>query len=478
MKIINRIGQGVLMVDDEENFLLTAGVLLKSAGIEQVWTISDSRQVMTFLEKRAPAVIVLDLTMPHITGRELLTELTREYPGIPVIILTAHDDLTMAVECMKEGARDYLVKPVEESRFISSISGALEVVQLKEEMHSLKESFLHGASGDDNAFDAIITDSSLMRSIFTYVRAIAPSEHPVLICGETGVGKELIAKAVHELSGRSGDFVAVNVAGLDDTVFSDTLFGHEKGAFTGAERARDGLVRKAREGTLFLDEIGDLAESIQIKLLRLLQERQYYPMGSDLSRPSRARIVVATNRDIHDLVRKGRFRKDLYYRLRAHEVRIPPLRDRLEDLLPLVDFFLEKAAGDLGKKVPAYPGELIVLLRNYHFPGNIRELEGMLNDALARHGSGVLTLESFRKAINEERLGPMGHEPSEPDQADIPSKDRFSYRGPFPTIREVEEYLLDEAMTRAEDNQTIAADLLGITRQTLNKRLTRSRRKS
>ncbi len=466
------------MVDDEENFLLTASVALKSSGIDPIWTISDSRQVLSFIEENPPGVAVLDLAMPHITGRELLSMIIEAHPDIPVIVLTAHDDLSMAVQCMKEGARDYLVKPVEESRLIASIKSALQLVQLRDEMHSLKKHFLDHTPVDDKAFDPIITASDRIRSLFTYIKAVAPSEHPVLITGETGTGKELFARAVHGLSGREGEYVAVNVAGLDDNHFTDTLFGHERGAYTGAEKARVGLVSKAGEGTLFLDEIGDLAESSQVKLLRLLQEKQFYPLGSDVLKPSRARVVVATNRDIHELVGRGAFRKDLYYRLRTHEISIPPLRERPEDLPVLLAHFLEKAAASLGQKAPTHPGELLTLLRNHYFPGNIRELEAMVNDAVAMHESGVLSMESFKAAISRERGVPIKIDLQETAEAEsgVTREERFSFRGAFPTIREVEDYLIKEAMERSAGNQTIAADLLGITRQTLNKRLTRARK--
>ena len=464
------------MVDDEENFLLTASVALKGAGIDPVWTISDSRRVMPFLKENTPGAVVLDLSMPNLTGRELLPMITEAHPGIPIIMLTAHDDLTMVVQCMQEGARDYLVKPVEESRLISSIKSAIELIQLQQEMHSLKTHFLDSIPVDDRAFAPIITDSDRIRSLFKYIKAVAPSGHPVLITGETGTGKELFARAVHDMSGRGGEYVAVNVAGLDDNHFTDTLFGHEKGAYTGADKARDGLVSKASGGTLFLDEIGDLAESSQVKLLRLLQEKQYYPLGSDILKPSRARVIVATNRDIHDLVRKGAFRKDLYYRLRTHEVYIPPLKERPEDLSVLVGHFLENAAASLGRKVPSHPGELLTLLRNYHFPGNVRELEGMIHDAVARHESGVLSMESFKQAIQFERGITENEVPLKSEQYETLREERFSYSGSFPTIKEVEEYLIKDAMERSAGNQTIAADLLGITRQTLNKRLTRARK--
>ena len=241
-----------------------------------------------------------------------------------------------------------------------------------------------------------------MRAIFQYIEAIAGTKEPVLVTGETGVGKELIAKAIHELSARRGPFVATNVSGLDDHMFSDTLFGHKRGAYTGAEQARDGLILQSSEGTLFLDEIGDMSEASQVKLLRLLQEKEFYPLGFDIPKKANTRIVVATNRDLQRLIAEGRFRNDLYFRLRTTPDYGPPLRDRREDIPLLLDYFLEGASKQLRKKQPAYPRELVTLLANYSFPGNVRELHSMVFDAVTRHQPGILSLESFREKIGEE----------------------------------------------------------------------------
>lgn len=215
-----------------------------------------------------------------------------------------------------------------------------------------------------------------MRRIFRYMEAVAASDQPVLVTGETGVGKEMVVRALHDASHRKGQFIAVNVAGLDDQAFSDTLFGHTRGAFTGADQAREGLVAKAAGGTLFLDEIGDLQLPSQIKLLRLLQEREYYPLGSDNGKKSDARIVVATNRDLKQMMEGNSFRSDLYYRLKTHRIQVPPLRDRLEDMPLLVNHFLDEAAAAIGKSRPVTPVELNGYLAAYSFPGNIRELKG------------------------------------------------------------------------------------------------------
>jgi DNA-binding NtrC family response regulator len=301
-----------------------------------------------------------------------------------------------------------------------------------------------------------------MFSIFRYLEAVAGTGQPVMIMGETGVGKELMARAVHVLSGRSGEFVTVNVAGLDDNLFADALFGHAKGAYTGADRARPGLIAKAARGTLFLDEIGDLSPASQVKLLRLLQEREYFRLGEDTVRLSDARIVVATNCDLMKRQESGDFRKDLYFRLRAHHVLVPPLRARLDDLPLLVDHFLSEAAGELQKRKPTLPSEAYSVLGAYHFPGNIRELRALVFDAVTRHTTGVLSLDAFREVL--------GHDRESPDAPPVP-RGAVRFGEALPSLKEMRVLLIEEAIRRAQGNQSVAAQLLGITRQGLNKYL-------
>jgi DNA-binding NtrC family response regulator len=460
----------VLLVDDEPAMLAGGRATLRSAGVEKVLTCDDSREVPTLLTEEEIAVVVLDLNMPHLPGEELLPLIRQEYPFVAVIILTGTDELATAVRCMKSGAFDYLVKPVEGSRLAGSVRSALEIASLRREVSSLRQSLLASEVRNEEAFAPIRTRSEKMLAIFRYVEAVAPSGQPILICGETGVGKELVARAVHAASGVAGEFVDINVAGLDDTMFSDTLFGHRKGAFTGAEREREGLVARAAGGTLFLDEIGELSHSSQVKLLRLIQERTFYPLGADLPKKADARIVVATHRGAQALIEEGKFRKDLFYRLSTHQITIPPLRERMEDLPLLLEQFLVQSGSFLGRKVPAVPPELTVLLATYSFPGNVRELENMVFDAVAQHRGGVLSLESFRKAI--------GAAPVHSGEETPPGKRGEELRGlfpdPFPTLKEAEQFLIDEAMERAKGNQGVAARLLGISRQALNKRLIRA----
>jgi transcriptional regulator with PAS, ATPase and Fis domain len=314
-------------------------------------------------------------------------------------------------------------------------------------------------------FEHIITNDSEMLSIFHYILSIAKSPEPVLITGETGVGKELIAEAIHALSGLKGDLIPVNTAGLDDTMFSDTLFGHQKGAFTGADKARPGLIEKAKHGTLFLDEVGDLSLASQVKLLRLLQEGEYLPLGRDEVKHATVRIITVTNQDLWYLQKIGKFRKDLNFRLRTHHIHVPPLRERVDDLPILVDHFLEKAANALNKPTPAPSDEMVSLLRTYSFPGNIRELQAMIFDAVSRHTGDILSLSSIRRHILEGQRDMTAPDMSQEESTYL----RFPKK--LPTIKEATRLLVAEAMKRAGNNQSVAARMLGITQQALSKRL-------
>ena len=464
-------GKPVLLVDDEIQILISYSVMLKSAGIKEVVTLEDSRQVIPFLRDHGASAIILDLTMPFVSGQELLVTIKEEFPEVPVIVATATNDISVAIECMQKGAENYLVKPIEKNHFISSIKRVLEIRSLKDEVSSLKHSLLSDELNDPSSFEGIVTINKKMESIFKYIEAIAFSPFPVLISGETGTGKEMIARSIHLSNKESKNFVVVNVAGLDDNLFSDTLFGHKKGAFTGADTSREGLILQAEKGTLFLDEIGDLSMQSQVKLLRLIQEREYYQLGSDTPKKTTARVVVTANVDLKKSVKDGTFRKDLYFRLSAHQIRIPPLRERKEDIRPLTDFFIEEAALAMNKKVPTYPPELITLLSTYPFNGNVRELQAFIYDAVSRHESGVLSLQPFRDVIEE------GRENAEPEDLEngVKGDDIAGFLNQFPTLKTAEDYLIKRALDQARGNQGIAASILGISRQALNKRLVRKK---
>ena len=460
----------VMMVDDEAHAITSFEMTLRSANMNNFVRCHDSRDVMPLLSSQEIEVMLLDLRMPHISGEELLPMITADYPEIPVVVVTGSNDVDTAVKCMQHGAFDYILKPVEKSRLIGGVRRAVELRELQRENQLLKAHVLSDKLQKPEAFADIITVSTSMRSIFQYIEAVANSPRPVSITGETGVGKELVAKAVHTLSNREGDFVPVNVAGLDDHVFADTLFGHKKGAFTDAREARAGLIEQAAGGTLFLDEIGDLSTTSQVKLLRLLQEGEFFPLGSDVAKRSDARIVVATNQDLDALQSSGQFRKDLYYRLCDHQIQIPPLRDRREDLPALVAHFLEKASKTLDKKKPTPPVELITLLSTYHFPGNIRELESMIFDAVSSHASGKLSMDLFKTHISKKH--PISPALSADSSAEKGALISFSHQ--LPTLKQIEQLLIDEALKRSNGTQSIAALSLGISRQALNKRLKKS----
>jgi DNA-binding NtrC family response regulator len=463
----------VMLIDGEEQALKSFEMALRSASMNNFISCHDSRDVMPLLQSRDIEVMLLDLRMPHISGEELLPKITSGYPEIPVIVVTGANDVETAVTCMQEGAFDYIVKPVEKSRLVAATRRAIEIRELQRENQLLKTHVLSDKLDNPEAFSEIVTNSKAMRSIFQYMEAIAASPRPVLITGETGVGKELIARAVHRLSNRQGAFVPVNVAGLDDNIFADTLFGHKKGAFTDARETRSGLVEKAAGGTLFLDEIGDLNSKAQVKLLRLLQEGEYFPLGSDLAKRSNARIVVATNQDLNVLQSSGKFRKDLYYRLCDHQIQIPPLRDRREDLPVLAEHFLEKASSTLERKKPTPPEELVTLLSIYHFPGNVRELEAMIFDAVSNHKSGKLSLDVFKANISRKTTD-LRNDEQEREIGPNPDP-TISFPDLLPTLKQAEQLLIDEALIRSKGNQSIAALSLGISRQALNKRLQNTR---
>ncbi len=461
----------LLLVDDEEQFLQSMSFTLMAEGINHIIEVQDSRKVNALLSGQDFSVILLDMSMPQLSGWDLLPLIVRDHPDIPVVIVTALNEVETAVECMKGGAFDYLVKPVDDVRLLACVRRAISLSEARHENKVLKDYLLTDKLEHPEVFSEIVTCDKSMRAVFQYIEAIAKTILPVLITGETGVGKELIAKAVHRLSRRQGEFVPVNVAGVDDHFFSDTLFGHKKGAFTGADRDRRGLIEQASGGTLFLDEIGDLHMESQVKLLRLLEERKYYPVGSDMPKLADVRIVVATNRDIESLQKQELFRRDLFYRLRTHHVHLPPLRERKGDIPLLAEHFLEKASKTLGKKKVTPPRELFTLLSAYHFPGNIRELEGMIFDAVSQHKSGVLSLESFKEKIHFVPKGeqvPSGQKECSSGTAEMIFPERL------PTIKELEQNLIMETLKRAGGNQTIAAQMLGLSRRALNNRLRRS----
>lgn len=469
----------ILIIDDDSWALRVSSALLEKHGYT-VTTAANAERALAELDVAVPDLIMLDVFMPGTNGFELCDKIKSrpQLADVPIIFVTATDDSQVVSRCFSAGGADYIGKPVRDYELLARLKLHLglrkrdrELREIESENVALKNFVLQGKLERPEAFAAIITADSVMRSIFKYIEAIAQSSRSVLITGETGVGKEIFANVIHGLSGRPGQFITVNVAGLDDNLFSDTLFGHEKGAYTGADRARKGLIEQAGTGTLFLDEIGDLKAGSQVKLLRLLQEQEYYPLGSDQRKISDARLIVATNRDLPQLIKGGQFREDLYYRLRTHQIHIPPLRERKGDIGLLLDHFVKTSAQELGRPTPRIPSDVLQLLSRYDFPGNIRELEAIVFDAVSQTQTQWLSVESIRAAIGQSRnLAPLDDSPSGSSSSPLV----IASEGPFPTLKEADAFLIREALRRSDGNQSRAARLLGLSRQALNKRLTRS----
>jgi DNA-binding NtrC family response regulator len=462
----------IMIVDDEVDALSLLKSFLCHEGFQKVTTFDDSQQALENFKKEEFALVVIDLRMPKLHGSDLLEAFSELKPHVPVIVVTAESHIETAIDCMKTGAVDYLTKPISINRFIASVKRALELRRLNDDIMLLDMANDEEINARASLIPFIITQNREMKTLLSYVEVVSKSRQPVLITGETGVGKELVARAVHTLSGLRGSFVCINIAGLDDQMFSDTLFGHRRGSFTGALGDRDGLIMKAANGTIFLDEIGDLNELSQIKLLRLLQENEYYQLGSDTPLKSNARLVVATNKNLRQSMNEGKFRKDLYYRLCTHQVAIPPLRNRLDDIPLLLDHFIRQAAKAMGKGRLSYRKELVDFLVTYEFPGNIRELQSIVHDFVSRTDSSRLSTSLLKNIISrnlepscellEQGVGGTGF-----------GGNSIAFSS-LPTLKHAEAVLIEKALELAKYNQGNAAKMLGITRQALNNRLRRA----
>lgn len=453
----------ILMVDDEAAWLRSMRLMLLRNGIDNVIECSDSRKALDILQAHDVGLVLLDLTMPHLSGEELLA-LIRQQPYAPrVIIITGLNDVEGAVRCIKAGAFDYFVKTSGEERLITSIRHALSLADLEMESNRAKRLLLNDTLEHPEAFEQIVTVSPAMHRIFKYIEAISHSRQPVLITGESGTGKELFAKALHRAWPDKGELVTVNLASLDEHMLTDTLFGHAKGAFTNAQSDREGLAEQAGGGTLFLDEFAEISLASQVKLLRFLQEGEYYPLGSDRKKLLKARVVLATNQDLAQLMEQNLFRKDLYYRLMVHHIHVPPLRERPEDLAVLLRHFAKITAEELGVKTPEIPAGLARLLASYAFPGNVRELKAMVLHSLSMHGE--LAPQNFAGHIGVE--GDLERDlPGETDLLEI-----FLNMSQLPSFSEVKNVMTAAAMQRSGGNQTLAAKLLGISQAAISKRL-------
>jgi len=436
----------ILVVDDEKNYLVVLAALLSGEGYE-VATAQSGAKALAMAAASEPDLVITDMRMPQMTGLDLIHKLKETAPDLPVIVMTAYGTVENAVEAMKAGASDYIAKPFENQELILTVERTLRMSRLLTQNRLLREEL-----GKDRGFNEIIGQSKAMREVFAMVDKVASAKATVLLTGESGTGKELVARAIHARSPRAEEpFVAVNCMALTETLLESELFGHEKGSFTGALERRRGRFELADKGTLFLDEVGEIAPSLQVKLLRVLQERTFERVGGGQPISVDVRIVTATNRDLTEAVKQGKFREDLFYRLNVVNVHLPPLRGRTEDLPALVAHFVRKYAAETGRPAPEVSAEAMQCIYDHTWPGNVRELENALERAVILAGEiirpGDLPLQGPARA--EDAVGlPRGLSITE-------------------AVEDLERRMIERALSKAGGVAAHAAGALGITKSNL-----------
>ena len=390
----------ILVVDDDEGLLLSIKATLMSSGISEPALLSDSRDALKLVRKHDFKLILLDLMMPHLSGLEVLEKIKNEFPDTECVIVSASDEIATAVQAMSLGASDYLVKPLNSEKLIAMVHRTLEKHNLRDELARFGRKKVFSELRHPEVFAGMVAEDESMALVFHQVEAVAGTDYSVVIEGESGTGKEMLARVIHGLSNRSkAPFYAVNMASFSKTIFEDEFFGHAKGAYTDASSERRGFFEAAHGGTLFLDEITELDPSLQAKLLRVIEEREFYRLGSTEIRNVDVRIIAATNCDINEEIIKGRFRADLFYRINMYNIKIPPLRERKEDILPLAAHFLKIHANANKKRIQGLAPDLAERLVQFSFPGNVRELENMIAAAVLLESGKTLTLASVRNLM-------------------------------------------------------------------------------
>jgi DNA-binding NtrC family response regulator len=390
----------VLVVDDDEGLLLSIKATLVSSGLPEPALVSNSRNAVALMRAHHFRLVLLDLMMPHPNGITVLEQIKREFPDSECVVVSANDDVSTAVQAMSLGASDYLVKPLNSEKLLALINRSLEKYNLQNELARFGRKKVFSELKNPQAFTDMIAEDESMALVFHQVEAVAGTNYSVVINGESGTGKEMLARVIHRLSNRSkAPFYAVNMASFSKTIFEDEFFGHAKGAYTDAASDRRGFFEAAHGGTLFLDEITELDPSLQAKLLRVIEEREFYRLGSTEIRNVDVRIVAATNRDVNEEIIKNRFRADLYYRLNMYNIKIPPLRERKDDILPLANHFLNIHAKANNKKIRGLAPDLAERLLQSPFRGNVRELENIIAGAVLLEKGNSLTLASARSLL-------------------------------------------------------------------------------
>ena len=445
----------LLLIDDEKNYLLVLELLLLDAGYA-VTALSDPETALAFLDESEVDVIITDMKMPRLSGKDLLMHVKRDYPHIPVLVMTAFGSIESAVDIMKMGAFDYIAKPFANDELLLSVQNASELAKVHRRYR-----LLHANLEERYGLHQVIGKSKGIRNVLALVDKAAPTKSTVLISGESCTGKELVARAIHFASPRKdGPFISVNCMALNPGVLESELFGHEKGSFTGAVAMRRGRFELADGGTLFLDEIGELSHDMQVKLLRILQERRFERVGGSEVIEVDIRVVTATNKDLQKEVEKGNFREDLYYRLNVVHMHLPPLRERREDIPLLLAHFVEKIASESNLPRKSITPKALDFLSGYEWPGNIRQLENVVERCMVMVSGDSITVADLPPEVKDDEAqlkNALDMLPVELNLAD--------------TLDKLEAALIRRALARADFVQVKAADLLGISKSLLQYKL-------
>ncbi len=438
----------LLIVDDEKNIREGLAAALELDGYH-VFVAADGDEGWKRFQKGDVDLVLTDLRMPGISGEELLKRISADAPGIPVIVLTGHGTVENAVEAMRNGAYDFITKPVNLDRLSLLVKRALQNRELALQHRELQEEL-----EKKKQFDSIVGKSAALRKVFDMVRQVAPTKASVLITGESGVGKELIADALHEQSPRKGKpLIKVHCAALASTLLESELFGHEKGSFTGAIARKRGRFELAHEGTLFLDEIGEIDQNVQIKILRVLQDKKFERVGGEETLEVDVRIVAATNRDLKAEIEKGTFREDLFYRLNVVNIHVPPLRERKDDIPLLATSFLKEFADENGKRIEGLDSRARAALYSYDWPGNVRELRNCVESAVVMAKGSIVTFDDLPPTVR-------------------PAGDAGWIRIPVgSTLGDAEKIVIRETLSSNKGNKSRTAEVLEIGRKTLHRKL-------
>ena len=442
----------ILIVEDEAKMRRLLELNLGEDGFT-TFSAGDAETGLKLLRENSIDLVLTDLKLPGMNGQEFLQAVKRQNAALPVVVMTAFGSVETAVEAMKAGASDYVLKPFSLTEMRMVIRKELDVHNLREENRSLRE-----ALGKRYAHPNIVARSPKMQEVLATVERVAPTNSTVLLGGESGVGKDLIARAIHEKSKRaSGPFLKINSTAIPENLLESELFGFEKGAFTGAVASKPGKFELADKGTLFLDEIGDVPPAIQVKLLRVLQEREFERLGGTRTIKVDVRLIAATNRDLREALEQGTFREDLYYRLNVVPIDIAPLRERREDIPDLANLFIARFAGDSAKPVEGITPEAMQILVNHHWPGNVRELQNVIERACALAKDSVLTPADIHLDVRSAKA----------------SNGATGFLPDGMTLEQWEDEMVQEALRRANGNKSQAARLLGLSRNALRYRLSK-----